>query len=99
MKFYVRESKQDQYYYQSYDQPRVISVYQIKPNDTWCSLQADYHIDKVTYWTGYVQVYATKTILSKTRKYSFYREGLPSRTDKQNWNVDVEVCVRPLITQ
>ena len=54
MKFYVRESKQDQYYYQSYDQPRVISVYQIKPNDTWCSLQADYHIDKVTYWTGYV---------------------------------------------
>lgn len=49
MKFYVRESKQDQYYYQSYDQPRVLSEYQIKPNDIWCSLQADYHIDKVTY--------------------------------------------------
>lgn len=74
MRFYVRDSKQDQYHYQSYDQPRILSEYQIKPNDIWCSLQADYHIDKVTYWTGYVQVYATKTLLTKERKYSFYKE-------------------------
>lgn len=74
MKFYVRESNREQYHYQSYDQPRVMSQYQIKPNDTWCSHWADYHIDKVTYSKDELCVYATKTPLTKARKNTYYRK-------------------------
>ena len=47
MKFYVRNSKQENYHFQKDDTPRGVSLYQMKPNDTWCSLMADYHIDGV----------------------------------------------------
>lgn len=73
MKFYVRESQQEQYHYQPYDQPRGLSLYQIKPNDTWCSHWADYHIDKVTYSKDELIVYATKTPLLKVRKNTYYK--------------------------
>lgn len=72
MKFYVRNNELENYQYQKDDNPRGISVYQMKPNDTWCSLIADYHIDEVDLLTK--TIYATKTILSKPRKNSFYRE-------------------------
>lgn len=70
MKFYVRESATDEYRLQNEDKPRGLLVYQMKPNDIWCSLSFDYRIDKIEYST--MKVYVTKTKLLKPRKRSFY---------------------------
>lgn len=82
MKFYVRESTSEEYKLQKDDKPRGLSIYQMKPNDTWCSLTADYNIDEVDFIS--TMVYATKTPLSKPRKFSFYREyySLPKRKQR-----------------
>lgn len=72
MKFYVRNNEQENYQYQKDDNPRGMSIYQMKPNDIWCSLIADYYIDEVDKLSRIV--YATKTILSKPRNNSFYIE-------------------------
>lgn len=76
MKFYVRESTSEEYKLQKEDKPRGLSIYQMKPNDTWCSLTADYNIDEVNFVSTIV--YATKTPLLKSRKFSFYREYNPT---------------------
>lgn len=70
MKFYVRESTSEEYKLQKEDKPRGLLVCQMKPKDIWCSLSADYKIDKIEFST--MKVYTTKTKLSKPRKHSFY---------------------------
>ena len=74
MKFYVRTLPQKQYHQQMSDKPILPSKCEIRPNDTWCSYFADYHIDKVTYSKEELTVYATKTPLTKTRKNTCYRK-------------------------
>lgn len=74
MKFYVRTLSQKQYHQQMSDKPVLPSKYEIRPNDTWCSYWADYHIDKVTYSKDELVVYATKTPLIKARKNTCYRK-------------------------
>lgn len=74
MKFYVRELPQKQYHYQSYDHPILPSKHEIKPNDVWHDIWADYHIDKVENSKGELKVYAIKTPLSKPRKNKSYKK-------------------------
>lgn len=74
--FYVRELPQKQYHCQSYDYPVLPAKYnEIKPGDKWCSIWADYYIDKVGYSKNYLKIYATKIPLSKARKNTCYRRN------------------------
>ena len=74
MNFYVRELPQKQYHYQPYDHPILPSKCEIKPNDEWYSIWANYHIDKIEYSKGAFKVYATKTPLTKPRKNTCYKK-------------------------
>lgn len=75
MKFYIRELPQKQYHYQSYDKPEVSNESKIKPEDIWCSNWFDYHIDKVTYNKGDLNVFATATRLQKLRSNTCYKKN------------------------
>lgn len=72
MKFYVRTLPQKQCHQQMSDKPILPFKREIRPNDTWCSYFASYHIDKITYSKEEITVYATKTLLTKTRKNTCY---------------------------
>lgn len=76
MNFYVRELPQKQYHYQSYDHPILPKNHEIKPNDEWHGIWADYHIDKVEYSKRELKVYATKTLLTKPRKNTCYKKRI-----------------------
>lgn len=76
MKFYVRELPQKQYHYQSTDIPILpLKAKEFKPGDEWCSTWYDYHIDKVKYSRNGMNVYATKSKLTRVRNNPFYRKN------------------------
>lgn len=75
MNFYVRQLPQKQYHYQSYDKPSISNESKIKPGDIWCSTWYDYHIDKVSYNKGNLNVFATATPLKQSKRNTCYKKN------------------------